>query len=195
MTAKKSPSKKESAHPVNPWPEEWPADAEEKELRLQHLDFAAEAGLYALAVDPTGKLRNRDPELVDMLAPRLRCRSLGDSPDDKECGLFILNRIRDGTPEQVDCMFKTISLMKARAANALKEKNRNAEVILLWSRFRQDHKRRPETLYEFAAYIVQRGHGFYWPSLSAESSWREWGKIWKAVGLSHRAARPGKRKG
>ena len=60
MTAKKSPSKKTAAAPVatpaSPWPEERPADAEEIELRLQHLDYAAECRWTALHADPTGNL-------------------------------------------------------------------------------------------------------------------------------------------
>jgi len=168
----------------------------EDEVRLLNLDHAALSKYAAFLVSPTGKLRDRDPELVDMLAQSLRHRNRDkrDFQHDKDCAMLLLNRIRDGSMQQLDAMFKTIILMKRQADSELREKNRNAEVLIHWNRFRLMEGRLPDSLAEFAADLVRSLPDYNWPSLTAKSSWRKWGEIWKAVGLSHRAARTGSRK-
>ena len=199
MTAKKSPSKKTAAAPVatpaSPWPEERPADAEEIELRLQHLDYAAECRWTALHADPTGNLRDKDPELVDMLSESLRRRSIGANTQDAECGLLILNRIRNGTPEELKNMFAIITRMKRHAATKSASAKRNALVLPLWGPFLMDYLKRhgyAPTLLEFAYHVVEvtEGSSVKYPKPSCEPAWTP---IWKAVGLTHRAARPGKK--
>jgi len=193
MPAKKSPTKKTAA-PVAP--PACPPDAEEIELRLQKLDHAAENRWAALHADPTGILREADPDLVNSLAGSLHHRSIGSDTYDSECGLLILNRIRNGTLKELKDMFKIITRMKRHAAVKGASAKRNSVIMPLWRPFLtaylKKHRYAP-TLQEFANHIVEvtEGSVVRFPSPSCEAAWTP---IWKAIGLTHRAARTGKKK-
>lgn len=185
-----------SAKKVASNPSDLPETPEEKQSRLQLLDYAAELRWASLFADPTGSLREKDPELVDALSFSLKCRSVGDDPRDKECGLLILERIRGGTPKEINDMFAIIKRMKKHAA-IKGAKTRRASVIMpLWRPFltsyMQKHGVAP-TLNEFANHLIEttEGTAIKFPSPSCEPAWTP---IWKAAGLSHRVTRPGKGK-
>lgn len=181
-----------SVKKTKPSAPESPADYD---LRMQRLDDAALSRWTSLYADPTGSLREKDPELVDMLAFSLRRRSIGNDPQDRECGLFILERIRDSqSPVKLKAMFSIITRMKRHEAMKGAKPRRSSVIMPLWGPFLTSYLskyRRPPTLNEFANHLVDTtaGTAIVFPLASCEAAWT---KIWKAVGLSHRSARKGK---